>query len=289
MKKMNIFTLILCALLLSGCGSSSVSTPTSEPTSSKIDIPESSSNDISIKIANWRIGKYDDKDVLIIEYEWTNNSDKAKSFVYSVNDKVFQNGIECATPYGYSEIDTQKQLAEIKPGITYNVEAAYILQDKTAASVELTDFLGSTMYLHQVIDLGGGSSTISSPPNVETSIEVTGVHLSEDYKGDTVLIVDYKFTNGENSPKAFMYLFRAKAFQHGVECNDTVVGCDDEIDGSRWLNEVQPGVTYTVSMGYHISDFSDVEINVTDFMGNELYYTANVDFPDEEQSSYTSM
>lgn len=38
---------------------------------------------------------YDDTDVLVIEYDFTNNSGKATSFTFACQDKVFQDGVEC--------------------------------------------------------------------------------------------------------------------------------------------------------------------------------------------------
>lgn len=249
---------------------------------------EPSPSDVSVRIASWRFGTYEkEDDVLIIEYEWTNNSDEAKSFIFTINDKVFQNGVECGTLYGYSEVDSSKKNNKILPGVTYTVEAAYLLQDKSAASVELTKYIGSGVYLQEMLDFGGGDGEISVDSNAKTTVEVTAIELSEDYKGDTVLVAEFTFTNGEKEPKAFIYLFNVTAFQHGVECDSTVIGCD-KIDSSRWLNDVQPGVTYTLTMGFHISDLSDVTIEVTDFMRDNLYHTTIARWSDEEQANYNT-
>lgn len=299
MKKTGILILVICTLLFSSCSSSSNQNITGntglENTTSSVDkttssennpVQENSPSDVSVRIASWRFGTYEkEDDVLIIEYEWTNNSGEAKSFIFTIDDKVFQNGIECGTLYGYRDVDSAKKNNKIQPGVTYTVEVAYLLQDKTAASVELTKYLGSDVYLHERLDLGGGDGIISADSNAKTTVEVTGIDLSEDYKGDTVLVAEFTFTNGENKPKAFLYLFRVTAFQHGVECDNTVIGCD-KIDGSRWLNDVQPGVTYTLTMGFHISDLSEVTIEVTDFMGENLYHTTIARWSDEDQANF---
>ena len=66
-------------------------------------------------------------------------------------------------------------------------------------------------------------------------------------------------------------------FQDGIECDSTVIGCDD-IDSQEQLNDIQPGKTYTVTVGYHISDMSKpVDVVVTDLFGKETLLEESID------------
>jgi hypothetical protein len=77
---------------------------------------------------------YDDKPAVVIEYEWTNNSDEARSFLGTFDCKVYQNGIECTSAI----VDTDKygieysdEYSDIKPGATFKFKKAYELKSKT--------------------------------------------------------------------------------------------------------------------------------------------------------------
>lgn len=102
-----------------------------------------------------------------------------------------------------------------------------------------------------------------------TSVKITGHTLSKDYKGEDILVVNYEFYNGEETDQSFALNFTDTAYQNGVECNDTVIGCD-EVDAQTQLDNIQPGITYTVKVGYQIKDKSDVTIKVKRWIGEEV-------------------
>lgn len=307
-SKKAIFTLLLCTAILSGCtpgetssnststgststSSESTSSSSSESSSTKSEessastesttesAPESSApvEDANIKIASWKLSTdYSGKDVLVIEYEWTNTEDDTANFMTTFTDKVYQNGVECdSTVIGCDDVDSQKQMNDIKPGVTYNVAVGYLLQDKTNANVVVSEFFGDNEFINETIELGGGEGITAPGGDIaETSIKIKDHFLTKDYADADVLVVNYEFYNGEDSAKGFSFMFTDKAYQNGVECDSTVI-CD-EVDTQTQLNEIQPGVTYTVSVGYHISDMSDVEIEVTDLFGSKEYLTETI-------------
>lgn len=75
--------------------------------------------------------------------------------------------------------------------------------------------------------------------------------------------------------KQNQYLFDDKVFQNGVECDSTVIGCD-EIDSQQQMNEIQPGVTVNIKEGYHITDMSEVSVEVTELFGNTTYLSETI-------------
>ncbi|MBD5143174.1 MAG: DUF5067 domain-containing protein [Oscillospiraceae bacterium] len=236
-----------------------------------------SEQESNITIVSHSLSKdYEDKDVLVIEYAYTNVKDDATSFSFACQDSVFQNGIECSsTIFGCDEVDVQQQLNDVQPGVTYNLKVGYLLQDMTNAHVVITDLFGNKTLLDETIDLGGGEGAVVDAENLqETYVKVVGHHMSKDYKDEDVLVVDYEYYNGSDESKSFIWSFSAKAFQNGVECDDTVLGCDD-INSENSMNEIQPGVTITVSKGYHVTDMSDVTIQVEGLL-NDKEYTSEV-------------
>lgn len=235
-----------------------------------------------IKIVSHSIGKdYNNNDVLIIEYEWTNTEDKETSFMAQFNDKVFQNGIECSsTVIGCDEIDSQKQMNDIQPGTVYNLKIGYLLQDNTTANVVVNSLFGDTTYLNENIDLGGGDGNSTQQEEKvnkeETSFSIVSTSISKDYEDNDVLVVEYAFYNGEDKATSFTFACNDKVFQNGVECDSNVIGCDD-IDTQQQLNDVQPGNTYNIKVGYHLQDDSQANIVVTDLFGNIEYLNTNID------------
>lgn len=105
----------------------------------------------------------------------------------------------------------------------------------------------------------------------EFAFEITGTSLSKDYDDSDVLVVTYNFTNNSDSATSFSFACQDTAFQNGVECDSTIISCP-EIDAQQQLNDIQPGTTYTLNVGYHLQDLtSPVTIQVTDLFGDETF------------------
>lgn len=96
-------------------------------------------DDYYIKIVGAETGKdYGGEEVLIVTYEWTNQSHEDQNFSFAFSDKAFQNGTECS-PYTLVDgIESDKLLSDIKPGTTLTVQQAYLLQDHSDVTVEVT-------------------------------------------------------------------------------------------------------------------------------------------------------
>ena len=291
-KKSGIIGLCLC-VVLAGCsfsGSSRESEGTTIQQTKIIDVPvtetevRTEQNTESrvvvspdalqkVTIASHSVVK--DKtgsDALVIEYEWTNNSDKETSFMVACSDTVYQHGIECPS-YGVlvDEVDSQQETTDIKPGTTYHLKIAYQLQDNSNALVEVTDLLGREYYLAETIGLGGGEGNPGgNAGNAATTVKISEMFLSKDYKDRAVLVIKYEFTNGSDRPLAFSSTFVDKVYQNGVECSSMAVFCDD-VDSSTTVASIKPGVTIIVEEGYLLNDTSEVDIEVKELFGNKVY------------------
>ncbi|MCM1132681.1 MAG: DUF5067 domain-containing protein [Ruminococcus flavefaciens] len=245
-----------------------------EPTESSSEAEKSEESGISI--ASWSLDKdYSGKDALVVEYAWTNDGDEPESFMLALNDKVFQNGIECETAIGCESVDSSMQSRDVQPGVTYNIKVAYVLQDMTTANIVVTKAFSfdDTPVLDEKIDLGGGDGNVVSDDDLqETSVKIADYSFDVDYSGADILVVDYEFYNGEKKAKSFATTFTDKAFQNGIECDSFVVmGMDSEIDLNKSLNDVQPGVTCIVTKAYKLNDESDIEISVTGWISDDEY------------------
>ena len=110
-------------------------------TTDTINSAENGNNvgDYIVKVRDTRTAKQDDETILIVDYDFTNNSDKAISFSNAIGEKAYQNGIELGTvwsSYGIDNLDFDLKGRNVKPGNTFTVQCAYELND-TSSDVEL--------------------------------------------------------------------------------------------------------------------------------------------------------
>ena len=97
-----------------------------------------------VKLGETKVIKdYKGNPALLVNYSFTNNSDKKQSFMTAIKDAAFQNGIGLndAITMG-DEYDAQLQMKEIMPGKTLNVQAAYSLDDtETPVEIQISELL----------------------------------------------------------------------------------------------------------------------------------------------------
>ena len=102
--------------------------------------------DYAVDILGCRLAKdYEGKDVVIVKYKFTNNSDKAANFMFAFDDSVFQDGIglnESLVVDKSAKYSADNQQKDIKPGASLEVECAYELNDtKTDIDVEVKELI----------------------------------------------------------------------------------------------------------------------------------------------------
>lgn len=99
----------------------------------------------SVEISDCRLAKdYEGKDVVIIKYKFTNNTnDTPTSFWVAFDDGVYQNGVGLNEAIIIDEsvnYSSDNQMKEIKKGASIDVEVAYELNDTTTdVEVEVTE------------------------------------------------------------------------------------------------------------------------------------------------------
>ncbi len=85
--------------------------------------------------------------------------------------------------------------------------------------------------------------------------------IVQNMAGDWCVAVYYQFTNNSDSNQAFYVTVSDKAFQNGVELEDSLFHVND--DSKTRDMEIQPGVSVTVCSGFVLRDTSDVELQVS--------------------------
>lgn len=100
--------------------------------------------DYAVEIKSCRLAKdFEGKDVVIIKYKFTNNSEKAANFMLAFDDSVFQDGVglnETVFLDDSAKYSADNQRKDIKPGSSLDVECAYTLNDtKTDVEVEVKE------------------------------------------------------------------------------------------------------------------------------------------------------
>lgn len=83
---------------------------------------------------------YDEKDVLVLTFEWTNLGDSNTCFSLDVQVKAFQNGVALEDAYFLPDesIPISEGITEVKPGGTLTVADAFILRDsETPVEIEV--------------------------------------------------------------------------------------------------------------------------------------------------------
>lgn len=91
-------------------------------------------------------------------------------------------------------------------------------------------------------------------------IEYLYHEIVQNMAGDWCVAVYYQFTNNSGSNQAFYTTVSNKAFQNGVELEESFFHVND--DSKTREMEIQPGVSVTVCSGFVLRDTSDIELQV---------------------------
>lgn len=133
---------LVAGLGVAGCSSKGSSNSSSESSQEAQQASQKQSDsDYAVSIDRCEIGTdYAGKKAAIVTYTWTNDSDKATSFMVAINAKAFQNGVQLDSAIG-SNIDSQDRLNDIKPGVSQTVQEAYVLDDDSDVTIECSELI----------------------------------------------------------------------------------------------------------------------------------------------------
>lgn len=122
----------------SSSANSAASTESSASTSAASDAAaagdtyqQATDSDYAVTIDSCKQTKdYQGKAAVVITYTWTNNSDKATSFMVAITDKAFQDGVQLDTAI-LGNGDSSNLMKDVKPGKSLQVTQAFLLDSKT--------------------------------------------------------------------------------------------------------------------------------------------------------------
>ena len=86
--------------------------------------------------------------VLIVYYDFTNNSDDNAVFDYSFDDTCFQNGVEIKHSMWHANDESKNSGKEIQKGVTVTVASSFVLGDsEDDVTLEITPFISDKKLL----------------------------------------------------------------------------------------------------------------------------------------------
>ena len=112
--------------------------PTAEPTPTQAPTPEPTPEPVTQFEYKGMTVKYLKHEVmtdsigqkvLVVYYDFTNNSDENQTFDFAFSDKCFQNGVEVEHSYWHTNEESKNSGKEIKPGTTLEVASSFVLGD----------------------------------------------------------------------------------------------------------------------------------------------------------------
>ncbi len=172
MKNRVIALLIMASMCISmmACGSSSVGSSSDITTTEKtaeqvteeaVEEPEDTAEEVEeatpasgdegdlgdyhIKIQDATFGEdYQGNPMIVVHYDFTNNSDEAKAALFAVSTKAYQDGVELEVAMAMDESVYDAGIAQkdIKPGVTIeDCQIAYTMTSDSPVEFEVTEFI----------------------------------------------------------------------------------------------------------------------------------------------------
>ncbi|WP_396655053.1 DUF5067 domain-containing protein [Microbacterium sp.] len=85
---------------------------------------------------------YEGKAALVVTFTFTNNSADDANFMFAVSPKAFQDGVELENAILLSDdFDLDNALKDVKPGVSLDVQWAYVLDGTSDVTVEVTELI----------------------------------------------------------------------------------------------------------------------------------------------------
>lgn len=215
---------------------------------------ESSGEDI-ISIASWEISEdYAGKDVVVIEYAWTNNDDEPAEFAFSINDNVYQNGVELEGAIGCKKVDSDVSLKKVQSGKTYNVKKAYVLEDMSEINVVAKTYFWNDEILNENIDISKSEKT--GEETKETK-EINKKSDDDKEEEDDISVDDVSFTEVKNAVDNGDYSLVTPEFKETMDSYEAFV--DEYVE---FMNKYLSGEGNIMDM---LDDYTDMIANMDEW------------------------
>ena len=135
------FVLFLIVAFSNGSSNSSNNAnATKQASTTQQDTDTATNNDTTLKYLKHEvITDSNDREVVVVYFDFANNSEYNTDFAYNYNVTCFQNGKELDYPLVSFDIDEYNNIArELQTGTNITVARIYILEDKSNVDLEVT-------------------------------------------------------------------------------------------------------------------------------------------------------
>lgn len=135
------FVLFLIVAFSNGnSDSSNNANTTKQATTTQQNADTATNDDTTLKYLKHEvITDSNDREVVVVYFDFTNNSKDNEAFIYNYNVTCFQNGKELDYPLASFDIDEYNNAArELQTGANITVARIYILEDKSDIDLEVT-------------------------------------------------------------------------------------------------------------------------------------------------------
>lgn len=135
------FILFLIVAFSNGSSNSSNNAnATKQASTTQQDTDTATNDDTTLKYLKHEvITDSNDREVVVVYFDFTNNSKDNEAFIYNYNVTCFQNGKELDYPLASFDIDEYNNAArELQTGANITVARIYILEDKSDVDLEVT-------------------------------------------------------------------------------------------------------------------------------------------------------
>lgn len=135
------FVLFLIVAFSNGNSDSSNNTNTTkQATTTQQNADTATNDDTTLKYLKHEvITDSNDREVVVVYFDFTNNSKDNEAFIYNYNVTCFQNGKELDYPLASFDVDEYNNAArELQTGANITVARIYILEDKSDVDLEVT-------------------------------------------------------------------------------------------------------------------------------------------------------
>ena len=115
---------------------------------------------------------------------------------------------------------------------------------------------------------GQSGSTPSKSNLGNYNVVIESCRLAEDYEGDPIAIVKFKFTNNDDDPAAFWIALDCNAYQNDIGLNECYF-VDDSANYSsdNQMKEIRKGASLSVEVAYELNDTTtDIEVEVSELI-----------------------
>ena len=112
--------------------------------------------------------------------------------------------------------------------------------------------------------------------NAEQSVSIVSHSIVKDIQGNDTLVIEYSWTNNSKKETSFMVACMDHVYQNGIEC-PSYAALVDEVDAQQEMNDIKPGTTYKLKIGYTLQDKTNALVEVTDFLGKKYYLQETID------------